>query len=396
MRLRIGRDPHDAEVDTRLLLRWAEGLHAEQTRFMGFPANLSFDFAALAPLLTILVNNVGDPGSTDASGIHAKAYEKAVVDFFAEVAGIGAEQVYGYVTTGGSEGNLYGLATARDYLPNARLYASDQAHYSVRKAAHLLQLPLTVIRSRPDGSMDPRDLTTRVAEQCPTGPPGSSLTGAIVLATAGTTMLGAYDNVGVLRTAAASAGKVYVHVDAALGGLVAAHAPSRPSWTFRHGADSVSISGHKMVGVPMACGVVLVRDELVAQAAGPEYVLTSDRTLSCSRSGLASLLMWAALRQAGRDGIRKRVLTCLQTAEYAEAALRAAGARPFRPVDSLIVTFDRPTPETVARYHLACEGDRAHLVAMPHVSRALVDALSADMKRDLAVFACARGSSAGA
>lgn len=223
--------------------------------------------------------------------------------------------------------------------------------------------------------MDPGDLRCKLHQQTDQFP------GAIVLATIGTTMRGAYDDVTLLRDAAAMFGDVYVHADAALGGFIAAHAPSLPRWSFRHGADSVSISGHKMIGMPVPCGVVLARRHLVPDVSSAEYVQATDRTLGCSRSGLAAVLMWSALRRLGYTGMRTRVLGCLDVARYAADRLAEAGTRPSRPTDSVVVCFDRPTPEIVDRWHLACEGDRAHIVTVAHVDRAAVDELCADLSR---------------
>ncbi|WP_406360575.1 histidine decarboxylase (plasmid) [Streptomyces sp. NBC_01544] len=377
--LHIGQQPSDPGADTKRLLTWAQDLRAEQHRVLGFPGALDFDFSELGPMLSVFANNVGDAGSLDASAVHAKAFEQAVIGFFAETAGAAPEDVYGYLTTGGSEGILYGLATARRHLPHARVYASDQAHYSVHKAAQLLGLEVTTVASREDGTMDPAALRMhtfvhrRIRPRLGRGP------GAIVLATIGTTMRGAYDDVTALRRVASTAGAVYVHADAALGGLVAAHAPSRPAWSFEHGADSVSMSGHKIIGSPVPCGVVLVRRELVTEAAGAEYVKATDHTLGCSRSGLAAMLMWSALRRLGHDGMRQRIRAGLEMADYATRRLASVGADPSRPTDSLVVCFDRPDPWIVDRWHLACEGDTAHIVTVAHVGRQQIDDLCADL-----------------
>ncbi|MGW0337086.1 pyridoxal-dependent decarboxylase [Streptomyces sp. NPDC003011] len=387
-RLYIGQRSSDPQRDVDQLLRWAAALRSEQPRVLGFPGSLDWDFSALGPLLSVFVNNVGDPDSADASAIHAKEHELAIVEFFAETARIDPAEVYGYVTAGGSEGNLRGLLLARDRLPHALVYASEAAHHSVRKAVSLLGMRLCLVPGREDGTMDPDELRLRVAAsgflRGKLHAPGGSRPGAIVLATVGNTMHGGYDDVQEVRDAAAAAGTVYVHADAALGGLIAAHAPSQPRWSFADGADSISVSGHKVLGLPTPAGVFLARRDLLSEPADrevPEYIRATDRTLGCSRSGLAVLLMWAALRRLGHDGMRERVRRCLAVAEYAAHQLEKVGAAPRRPKDSLTVSFTRPCPEVVERWHLACEGDRAHLIAVAHVDHAAVDALCADLAR---------------
>ncbi|MFF7953706.1 DUF6875 domain-containing protein [Streptomyces griseorubiginosus] len=364
------------------MLAWIDRLHREQPRVLGYPGALDFNFRELAPLLDVFVNNVGDPTRADASGVHAKNHELAVVRFFAEMAGApDPDAVYGYVTSGGSEGLERGLELARERLPHALVYATSEAHYAVRKITRRLGMKLITVESRPDGSMDPNALELRALihrrahpELRRQGP------GAIVVATAATTFRGAWDDAALLHRAARAAGEVYLHVDAALGGPLAAYAPSEPSWNFTHGADSLSISAHKLLGLPVPAGVFLARTDVVPEPAdGAEYIGATDRTWGCSRSGLSVLLMWAALRRLGHDGMRARVLSCLETAAYATERLQRVGARPERLQDSLTVTFDRPAPHVVDRWHLACQGERAHIVTVAHVTEAAIDALCADM-----------------
>jgi histidine decarboxylase len=378
--LHIGAGPADPAADTARLLDLADALRREAPRVLGFPGNLDFDFSDLGPALSVLINNVGDPTSTDASDVHTKAYEQAVVHFLAQTAGAGADDIYGYVTTGGTEGILFGLATARRRLPHAHIYASDQAHYSVAKAANLLGLTLVTLPSTDDGTLDPESLKAASFFHRRIRPHGGRGPGAIVVATIGTTMRGAYDDVTELRRAAEAAGDVYVHADAASGGLIAAHAPSAPRWNFTHGADSISISGHKIIGAPVPCGVVLARKDLVDEPViASEYTNASARTLGCSRSGLAALLLWSALRRLGHTGLRAHILRCLEVAEYAVTQLERTGAHPTRTTDSLTVCMDRPADWIVRKYHLACQGTRAHVITVGHVTRAVLDELCQDL-----------------
>jgi histidine decarboxylase len=371
--LAIGDLPSDPAADTGHLHQLARTLRLEARRVLGFPGNLDFALEELAPLLGVFFNNVGDPYSPDASNIDAKPYELAVLEYFATVAGARPSEVYGYVASSSSEALLHGLATARQVLPAAYVYASDQAHYSVRRACELLRMELVTVTSLPDGAMDPEDLRLQVVQR------RRARSGAIVMATCGTTMLGAVDDIVALRSAAEAAGEVYVHVDAAGGGLVAAHSRPQPHWSFAHGADSLNISGHKVLGMPVPAGVSLVRHELLRETASGEYIGASDHTLACSRSGLASLLLWARLRSLGRSGMAALISRCQEVAVYAVDRLEQAGADPGHTPGSLTVTFARPPAWVVAKWHLACTGSLAHLVTVGHVTYAAVDELAADL-----------------
>ncbi|MFF1680742.1 pyridoxal-dependent decarboxylase [Streptomyces sp. NPDC058256] len=371
--LAIGDLPSDPAADTGHLNQLARTLRLEERRVLGFPGNLDFALEELAPLLGVFFNNVGDPYSPDASNIGAKPYELAVLEYFAGVAGALPSEVFGYVASSSSEALLHGLATARQTLPAAAVYACDQAHYSVRRACALLRMELVTVVSLPDGAMDAEDLRLQVVQR------RRRAGGAIVVATCGTTMRGAVDDIVALRSAADAAGRVYVHVDAAGGGLVAAHTHPQPQWSFAHGADSLNISGHKVLGMPVPAGVSLVRRELLPETAAAEYIGATDRTLACSRSGLASLLLWARLRALGRSGMAALISRCQEVAAYAVDRLERAGADPGHIPGSLTVTFARPPAWVVDKWHLACTGTLAHLVTVGHVTYAAVDELAADL-----------------
>lgn len=380
--LSIGVQPHDAHHDLEQLLAFGETVRAEQWRILGFPGSLDFDHSDLAPLLRIFLNHIGDPTASNAIGVDGKGYEQAVVRFFAEMMSLDPDDTDGYVTTGGSEGIRRGLLAARELLPrSARVYASDQAHYSVHKAAAELGMPLTIVPSLPDGMMDPAYLRMLTLAHERLRPRAGRGPGAVVLATIGTTTRGAYDDVAALRRIATTAGAVYVHADAAAGGIISAYSPDARLRDIARDADSWSVSGHKILGAPVPCGVFLARSGLISPTATGEYVATMDRTLGCSRSGLAALLMWRALRGLGHEGMRQRVEDCLGMAAYAVEQLAAVGGHPQRLEGSTVVTFDRPAPFVVERWHLSCAGDQAHLVAAAHVTRRAIDGLCEDLRR---------------
>ncbi|MGP3953481.1 pyridoxal-dependent decarboxylase [Streptomyces sp. 7N604] len=377
--LAIGAQPFDPAADTEHLLKLAHAMREEERRVLGFPGNLDFSLEDLAPLLGVFFNSVGDPESSDASNVGAKPYEQAVLQFLATTAGADLVDTYGYVASSSSEALLHALAAARRVLPTACVYASDQAHYSIARACELLRMELVTISSLPEGTMDAEDLRIQAFIRRRLKPMVGRGPGAIVVATCGTTMRGAVDDIVALRKAASAAGPVYMHVDAASGGLIAAHSDPAPNWSFAHGADSLNISGHKILGLPVPAGVSLVRRELLPETNAAEYLAATDRTLACSRSGLATLLLWARLRSLGQTGLAALVRRCQDTAAYAAGRLEDAGANPGRFPGSLTVTFDRPPAWMVDKWHLACTGRLAHIVTVGHVTPAAVDELVADL-----------------
>lgn len=80
-------------------------------------------------------------------------------------------------------------------------------------------------------------------------------------------MTEAIDDVTVIHHALDAAGinHRYVYSDAALAGIPLGCSVDRSAFDLTGGADSISVSGHKFFGTPMAWGLVLARhgrDEL--------------------------------------------------------------------------------------------------------------------------------------
>ncbi|MGW1072947.1 histidine decarboxylase [Streptomyces sp. NPDC002537] len=362
----------DAWGDTWLLHEHSERLRKLRSTFLGYPVNLDVDYRSFGGMLDVLWNTVGDPGASDPARVDRQPFERHVVRFLARLAGADPARVYGYVTSGGAEGNVFGIHTGRRRLPDAPLYCSAAAHYTVERIAELLRMDLIRVPCRRDGSLDPRALQDACGRRAGRG--------AVAVATVGTTMLGGIDDLPAIHEALAPAGESHLHVDAALGGLLAAFSPHRPAWGFDAGADTLTISGHKLIGTPVPCGIAMARHHLVPHCGPHDYLGATDATLACSRNALTPMLLWYALRRLGSRGLATRVRHCLATAEYACERLAALGRQPWRHPSSTTVVFERPPAPVCRRWHLATSGNIAHLVAMPHVTRTMIDRFCDDLR----------------
>ncbi|MFE0800409.1 histidine decarboxylase [Streptomyces sp. NPDC058812] len=370
-----GRTQEGVRSDQQLLDQFmAEGLQARESA-LGFPVNLDFDHRSLAGFLGLHANNVGSPHDESQYHLNTKPLERAVVSFFADLAGAVPGTAFGYVSNGGTESNIFGVYVGRERYPDAVLYASTQAHYSVPKIARLLRMDYAEVDVLPDAAMDPDSLQARCREN-----PGRA---AVVVATIGTTGQGAVDDLISLGAALRQAGvdRFHLHADAAFGGPIAALGPLPRAWGFTAGADSIAISGHKMIGSPVPSGIVLARADLVAGIREPGVAVgADDDTISGSRDALASALLWRELRRLGRRGLADRVKHCVRTAEYAAERLQACGRNPSYVPGSNTVLFDAPSQNLCDRWALLHDGGRAHLNTMPHVERKHIDALCRDLE----------------
>ena len=367
----VGRD---AQERLSKLLEEFDGLGG---RAMGYPVNLDYDYSDLLPFLQHSANNVGDPfhDSNYASNTHE--IEREVIGTFADMMRLPREDAWGYVTSGGTEGNMYGLYMGRETYPDGVVYFSQDTHYSVVKILRLLKARNIMIKSQPNGEIDYDDLyeTIRINRDLP----------VIMMANIGTTMKGAVDDVDKMRDILAdlAVSNSYIHADAALSGMILPFVDDPQPYGFDRGFDSVAVSGHKMIGSPLPCGVALTRKEYVSRIARSiEYVGVLDTTLTGSRSAFAPLVIWYALQRHGLEGFKQVVTSSLQHAEYAVERFNEVGIPAWRNRNSVTVVFPRPSEKVIRKWQIAPYEDIAHIITMPNVTRQSIDAVVDDVLND--------------
>ena len=363
----------ELEAIQERLDRLLEQMRAAEAGQVGFPGNQQFDYSPLLPFLEFSLNNVGDPFHVSGYKANTHEIEREVIARFARLTNIDPEQAWGYVTSGGTEGNMYGLYLARELFPNAMFYFSEDTHYSVLKNVRVLNARYIMIKRQENGELDYQDLydMIRVHRDLP----------AVIMANIGTTVRGAVDDIerlkAILQDLAVTSS--YIHADAALNGLILPFTPEPQPFGFDAGIDSISISGHKLIGAPLPCGVVLTRKSYVERVGRAiEYVGVHDTTLSGSRNGFAPLMLWYALARLGDDGLRGLVTGMLDTAEYAVAEFNKRGIPAWRHRNSATVVLPRPAPAVFMKWQIAPEGDVTRIVTMPHVTRRMIDELVED------------------
>ena len=339
----------------------------------GYPVNQDFDYSDLYPLLAFAANNVGDPFGYSRYQSNTHETEREVVRTIADLMRLPPDEAWGYVTAGGTEGNMYGIYVGREMLRNPVAYFSQDTHYSVLKILHILAVRNIMIRSQDNGEIDYDDLreSMRINRDAP----------ALIVANIGTTMKGAVDSLDRIRDIIKELAltRYYIHADAALSGMILPFVDDPQPFGFDSGIDSIAVSGHKMMGSPLPCGVVVTKREYTAQIGRAiEYVGALDTTLLGSRSAIAPMIIWYALTKHGREGFREMVAKMLDTAEYAVQQFNANGIPAWRAKNSATVVFPRPSSAVLFMWQLAPLDDIAHLITMPHVTREMIDQVVAD------------------
>jgi histidine decarboxylase len=341
--------------------------------FLGYPVAKDFDYSELLPFLEYPLNNVGDPFADSTWKVATREFEQEVVAFFADILRAPKDNWWGYVTNGGTEGNLYGLYLAREMTPKGIVYYSQDTHYSVAKNLHFLGMRSIMIRSQPNGEIDYDDLRA-VMNIHRDAPP-------IIFANIGTTMTEARDDIGRIRAMMdeLALANYYIHADAALCGMICPFIEPRPPFDFADGADSVSISGHKFLGSPIPCGVVVAKKTNVDRISRSiSYIGSLDTTITGSRNGLTPLMLWYRIRSLGLDGMRARVEKALATAAYTERRLQEIGVEAWRNRDCITVVLPKVDKALKEKYQLATANGITHLICLPNVTTDQIDQFIAD------------------
>jgi histidine decarboxylase len=207
----------------------------------------------------------------------------------------------------------------------------------------------------------------------------------IVVANIGTTMTEAVDDVRRIHQILDSLAirRRYIHADAALSGIPLAlmNPVERPGFDFADGADSIIVSGHKFLGTPMPCGVVVVRASHCAHLTRTGgYTGSPDTTITCSRSGHAAMMIWYALRRYGVDGLRERAERGRALAAYTHERLVDLGWDAWRNPHGFTVVLATPPPTVTTKWALASTHGRSHIICMPGVTEQMIDNFLVDLR----------------
>ena len=271
----------------------------------------------------------------------ATLIEQALIRRMCDIIGFGDGN--GTLTTGGSNGNMIGMMCARyhiDPLGQQRgfdcqklvCYVSAESHYSVLMAANVLGIGFeNVIKVRCDNEgrirsdkLDEEIQRTKLNGQTP----------FCVVATAGTTVRGAFDPIKEIAEICSNH-NIWFHVDAAWGGSCMFSAKHRSLMDGVELADSVCWDAHKMMGVPLICSAFLIkRPEILRKICShgdvAHYLFHGETedvdlgriSLQCGRRNDA-LKLFLAWREIGDAGWARLIESYVSLADYLEATVKS-------------------------------------------------------------------------
>lgn len=271
----------------------------------------------------------------------ATLIETEVLERFKKVFGFSNGEAQ--VTTGGSNSNYIALLLALHKrfpelklhglqgLPKVSVFVSEDAHYSMDKAMLMSGLGLnSLIRVPVDntGRMQIGALRTQLEQTVAEGRVPVSIVG-----TAGTTVRGAFDDFSSIASLAKMHG-CWFHIDGAWGGAVAFSQRERQRLEGSQHADSLSWDGHKMLGVPLMCGVLFVQQpghfDNVCNLGDTSYIFHQGAerqdlgpySLQCGRR-VDMFKMWLEYVFYGENGFEERIDKFMSLAALAEARIHA-------------------------------------------------------------------------
>ena len=195
--------------------------------------------------------------------------EKTTTQALARVIGFDGPFAGGISQPGGSASNQTSIIIARNTLyPSTKtdgygnrrfvLFTSEHGHYSLEKAAQMFGFGSNAVHAVPvdeAGRMIPDKLEEAIERSLSAGE-----TPFYVNATAGTTVLGSYDPIDAIADVCTKY-KLWLHVDGSWGGPVI-FSPNLRKDRLKgiEKADSVGITPHKMLGVPLTCSFLIGKD----------------------------------------------------------------------------------------------------------------------------------------
>ncbi len=362
-----------------LLARKLNAFNVARRNHLGYPYNLDFAVDGIGQFAGFLVNNLGDPYVGSRYATEACDLEREVVAWFTELWDCPRpDDFWGAVVASGTEGNIWALYLARETHPTGILLYSQHSHYSIPKAARILRMEAACVECEPNGELSLAAFARAAAQHH-----GRPIIAAL---NCGTTFKGAHDDIAaalsVLDRSGHGRNRRFVHIDGALNAMVLpfdATAPLSIKPSLRLAIDSISVSGHKMVGTPMPCGVlVALRNHVRRIASSISYLGTCDSTLMGSRNGHAVLALWHRINTHGWKGYADDVAACLERARKLHDVLAAEAVPVLRNRHAITVVFPEPHQRIVAKYQLACHEKLAHAIVMPNVTARLIERFAAD------------------
>jgi len=301
--------------------------HWNHPGFMAYFNSTTSEPALIAELLIAAVNSNGmnwksSPANTE--------LEKITLGWLSDMLGLPHT---GIIFDGGSTSNYHAMLICRNHFFGEallekglsgstrqipRFYLSDQCHNSVHKAIYAAGFgknSIVTIKTDADFAMD----AAALARQIQADEADEKFAPLAVIGALGSTSCTALDPIAdIIAIAKNTERQLWVHIDAAHGGMAAALPDIRQKFAGWEQADSITVNPHKWMFLPMDTSVLFFKDKAVVKRAfadTAEYLRTDhdesvenfmDYGLPLGRK-FKALKLFFALKYFGVAGIRARI-----------------------------------------------------------------------------------------
>ncbi|QZT38163.1 aminotransferase class I/II-fold pyridoxal phosphate-dependent enzyme [Halosquirtibacter xylanolyticus] len=325
--------------------------------------NRDMAFLNDAPFLSSMVynpNHIGchTMGESEAFFAGTQEIEKELIEIVAvDILKSKPHQCDGYVASGGTEANMQAMWIYRNYFIKEHkakhheiaILCSDDSHYSMPKAANILNIPL--ISAKVDDNT--RVVDEVALQQQMNEAKRNEIKHVVVIANMMTTMFGSVDHLTTYTDVLKKLDIDYkVHVDGAYGGFVYPFSAENPDLLLDNPEiTSVTLDAHKMVQAPFGTGIFIIRKGWMQYATTEEaqYVQGMDATVIGSRSGANAISIWMILMTYGPHGWFEKIHLLNYRTTWLCTKLDELGVDYYRhPASNLVTMRASFIPEDIA------------------------------------------------
>lgn len=321
--------------------------------------------------------NLGDPGIF----VGTTELEKKVIEMLGSL--LNHPKAAGYISSGGTEANIQGIRAARNLkrAENPNIVIPKSAHFSFEKIGDILGVEIRRAILDEDYRVDTAEVERMVDDNT-----------VAIVGIAGTTELGQVDDIEELGKIARDM-DVFLHVDAAFGGLVIPFMDEKIPFDFSvEGVSSITVDPHKMGMATIPAGGILFRGEEFLRALEVETPYLTSKyqyTLTGTRPGTGVASTYAVLKHLGFEGMREIVERCLKNTRVLVEEMENIGFEAvIKPIMN-VVSFHSEKAEKIKdelyrrRWVISTirEPKAVRMVIMPHVTEEIIKDFISELKR---------------
>ncbi len=321
--------------------------------------------------------NLGDPGIF----VGTVELEKKTIEMLGEL--LHNKNASGYICSGGTEANIQGIRSARNLkrvkYPN--IVIPKSAHFSFEKIGDILGVEIRRAGLNEDYTVNISDVERLVDENT-----------VAIVGIAGTTELGQVDDIPELGKIAEER-DIFLHVDAAFGGLVLPFIDKNLPFDFQiDGVSSITVDPHKMGMATIPAGGILFRDDNFLRALEVETPYLTSKyqyTLTGTRPGTGVASTYAVLKYLGYNGMKEIVEKCIRNTRILVEEMGNIGFEPVVEPLMNVVSFHAENPEKIKeelyrkRWIISTirNPKAIRMVIMPHVDERVIEHFISDFKK---------------